>query len=248
MAFHDNPDAAEFDLPIFDTRTPPIHVASVTHSPLGNDALLANPASLTDQNLLELLLGAIEPAARRRDLAIALLTRFQTVSRTLAAPADRIRSVAGIDNTHIALLKTAETLAIRHARAAVPAILHPTLDNYSRVIEYCRTLAGHRSIEEFHLLHLDRKNRLIRDECHQRGTVSHTPAYTREICIRALDNQTSAMIIVHNHPANSAEPSRTDISTTETLRDALKLIDVTLHDHLIVTASDAFSFRAKGLL
>ena len=56
------------------------------------------------------------------------------------------------------------------------------------------------------------------------------------------------MIVVHNHPSNSPDPSRADIKMTEKLRDALKLIEVALHDHLIVTSSDVFSFRAKGLL
>ena len=63
-----------------------------------------------------------------------------------------------------------------------------------------------------------------------------------------MDTGASAMIVLHNHPSNISEPSRADITTTARIRDALKLIDVTLHDHLILAPSEAFSFREKGLL
>ena len=83
----------------------------------------------------------------------------------------------GLSEYGIAAIKTAEALGIRMARADVPETVRPSFGNYSKVIEYCRTLAGHREVEEFHVLYLDRKNRLIADRLHQRGTVCHTPAY-----------------------------------------------------------------------
>ena len=89
----------------------------------------------------------------------------------------------GLSDDAIAAIKTAEALGIRMARAEVPDTVRPSFGNYSKVIDYCRTLAGHREVEEFHVLYLDRKNRLIADRLHQRGTVSHTPAYPRELCI-----------------------------------------------------------------
>ena len=248
MDLFDNPDAAEFEMPLFAARaavTEPLPADNASRLRAG---LFADARSLDDRDLLELLLSAAEPPFRARELANLLLTRFGTASRAIAAPADRLRSLAGLDDARIALLKTAEALAVRHARAAVPEIVNPVLNTYDLVVEYCRTLAAHRSVEELHLLHLDTRNRLIRDERHQRGSINHTPLYPREVCIRALDACAAAMIVVHNHPSNSPEPSRADISMTEKLRDALKLIEVTLHDHLIVTASGVFSFRQKGLL
>ena len=248
MDLFDNPDAPALEMPLFAART-----AAPEPAPSGRACrlrahLLAGGRALDDRDLLELLLGAAEPALRARELASHLLARFGTAPRAIAAPADRLRSLAGLDDAQVALLKTAEALAVRHARAAVPEIVDPVLNSYDRVVAYCRTLAAHRPAEELHLLHLDTRNRLIRDERHQRGSVNHTPLYPREVCIRALDANASAMIVVHNHPSGSPDPSRADVSMTEKLRDALKLIEVTLHDHLIVTASDVFSFRAKGLL
>ena len=103
-------------------------------------------------------------------------------------------------------------------------------------------------MEELHILFLNSRNRLIRDERHSSGTVSHTPAYPREICVRALEVNAAALILVHDHPSGEPSPSRSDIDMTNRIRDAAKLIDVALHDHIVVTPTDAFSFRENGLL
>ena len=216
--------------------------------PLRQIIVTAGAASFDDEDLIALLLVGVEPPPSARKLARALISAFRTAPRVLATPPDRLRRVAGVHTSHAAIIKAAEALAIHHARASVPDTVHPLLNSYDLVVRYCRTLAAHRPVEELHLLHLDAKNRLIRDECHQRGTFNHTPAYPREVCLRALDVNAAAMIVLHNHPSNAPDPSRADISMTEKLRDALKLIDVTLHDHMIVTASGVFSFRQKGLL
>ena len=110
------------------------------------------------------------------------------------------------------------------------------------------TLAGHREVEEFHLLYLNRRNLLIADECHQKGSVCHTPVYPREICVRALELQASAVVAVHDHPSGSPDPSRADIDMTNRIRDALKTIEVTLLDHVIVTPTGSVSLQARGLL
>ena len=74
------------------------------------------------------------------------------------------------------------------------------------------------------------------------------PSDGREICIRALELQATALIAVHNHPAGSPQPSKADIDMTGRIYDALKTIEVTLIDHVIVTPAEAFSFKEKGLL
>ena len=177
MDLFDNPDAPELQMPLFAVRPAVPEPVPDRHDTQLRADLLGESRALDDRDLLELLFSATEPAPRARELANMLLSRFATAPRSIAAPAGRLRSLAGLDDAQIALLKTAEALAIRHARAAVPEILDPVLNSYDRVVAYCRTLAAHRSVEELHLLHLDTRNRLIRDERHQRGSVNHTPLY-----------------------------------------------------------------------
>lgn len=235
-------EAALLDIPPF-----PVPDAQ-SSDPLRSRFLRAGREAVDDRELLELLLSGCPATESPGPLAAALLDLFGTAPRVLAARPDRLRTVPGVSEAAVATIKTAEALAIRMARAAVPTTLRPALDGYQKVVNYCRTLAGHREIEQFHILHLDRRNRLIADELHQQGTVAHTPVYPREVCIRCLELQASAVIAVHDHPSGDPEPSQEDIRMTRLLEDALKTVDVRLLDHIVVTSSAAVSFKALGLL
>ena len=202
-------------MPLFDAPAPPASVGQAArHHRLRTRFLHAGRDAVDDGDLLELLLSGCCLARDARALAGTLLDLFGTASRVLAARPERLRTVPGLSDAGVAIIKTAEALAIRLARADVPDQARPSFDNYRKVLDYCRTLAGHREVEEFHLLLLDRRNRLLRDELHQRGTVSHTPAYPREICIRCLEARATAILLLHNHPSGSLVPSQADIDMT----------------------------------
>ena len=245
----DSPDSAFRDIPLSDAPEPPASVRQASrHQRLRNRFLRAGRDAVDEHELLELLLSGCGGVHDASALAAALLNTFGSAPRILAARPDRLRTVPGLPDGAIAVIKTAEALGIRLARATLPKEVRPAFGNYAAVIDYCRTLAGHREVEEFHLLFLDRQNRLLGDELHQRGTVSHTPAYPREICVRCLEMHASAILLLHNHPSGNVFPSKADIDMTRRIQDALKPIEVTLHDHVIVTSSGAVSFRDKGLL
>ena len=165
--------------------------------------LRAGREAVDDRDLLELLLSGRREVVDVGALAGCLLDTFGTAPRALAARPDRLRSVPGMPEDAIAVLKAAEALGIRMARAYVPDTVRPSFGSYDKVIEYCRTLAGHREVEEFRVLYLNRKNRLIADECLQKGSVCHTPVYPREVCIRCLELQASAIVALHPHPATA---------------------------------------------
>ena len=224
------------------------HSARVGQDELRARFLRAGPEAVDDRELLQLLLAGSHPAAEASQLATVLLDTFDSPARVLAARTDTLRTVTGLGDAGIAAIKTAETLGISMARAALPETFHPQLDTYEKVIDYCRTLAAHREVEELHVLFLNTRNRLIRDEVHQKGTVNHTPAYPRQICVRALELQATGLVLLHNHPSTDPTPSRADVEMTGCVRDALKTIDVALHDHIVVAPGDAFSFKQKGLL
>ena len=237
------------EMPLYDVPAAPASVRQATSSRrLQRRFLRAGREAVDDRDLLELLLAGRPSVDDAGALARALVDTFGTAPRALAARPDRLRTVPGLPEDAIAALKAAEALGIRMARAEVPDTVRPSLGSYDKVIEYCRTLAGHREVEQFHLLFLNRKNLLIADECHQKGSVCHTPAYPREICVRALELQASALVAVHNHPSNCPEASRADIDMTQRIKNALKVVGVTLLDHVIVTPTDSVSFQARGLL
>ena len=237
-------DMAQFDMPAAPTSVR----EAASRRRLQSRFLRAGREAVDDRDLLELLLSGRGSISDAGALAASLLAVFGTAPRVLAARPDRLRNVPGLPEDAVAVLKAAEALGIRMAREEVPDRIRPSFDNYSKVVEYCRTLAGHCEVEQLHLLFLNRKNRLLASELHQHGSVCHTPAYPREICIRALELQATALVAVHNHPSTCPEASKADIDMTRRIREALRTIDVTLLDHIIVTPTAVLSFQSKGLL
>ena len=247
MSLSDSPVPGVRDVAPFPAPALPHH-AGTGHDELRDRFLRAGREAVDDRELLQLLLAGSHPAAEASRLATVLLDTFGSPARVLAARTDTLRTVAGLGDAGIAAVKTAEALGMAMAKAALPEMFHPQLATYDKVVEYCRALAAHRDAEEFRVLYLDTKNRLIRDDLLQTGTVNHTPVYPRQVCVRALEVGAAALLVLHNHPSNDPTPSRADVEMTARLRDALKTIDVDLHDHIVVTPGAAFSFKEKGLL
>jgi DNA repair protein RadC len=124
----------------------------------------------------------------------------------------------------------------------------PVLSSWDALLQYCRTAMAHRETEQFRVLFLDRKNRLIADEPQAEGTVDHVPVYPREVVKRALELNASALILVHNHPSGDPTPSQADITMTEAIRTAADVMGIVIHDHLIIGKAAELSFRSEGYL
>lgn len=116
------------------------------------------------------------------------------------------------------------------------------------VKDFLRLKLGERPHEVFAVVFLDTQNRVIAIEELFRGTLSQTSVYPREVVKEALARNAAAVVLVHNHPSGSAEPSRSDEFLTSTLRQALALVDVRVLDHLVVTRTSVTSFAELGLL
>jgi DNA repair protein RadC len=102
--------------------------------------------------------------------------------------------------------------------------------------------------EVFSVLFLDVQNRLLAMEELFRGTLTQTSVYPREIVLRALHHQAAAVVLAHNHPSGSVQPSRADEALTQTLKAALALVDVRVLDHVIVGAGEALSMAERGFM
>lgn len=124
---------------------------------------------------------------------------------------------------------------------------NPVIGSWQALMDYCAlTVRG--PIERFHVLYLDRKNRIIADELLSTGTVDHVPVYPREVIKRALMLNASALILIHNHPSGDPTPSEADLSMTGEIQKGCKFLGLTLHDHIIVGAGTELSLRAQGKL
>lgn len=202
--------------------------------------------ALADYELLELMLCMAMPRGDVKPLAKSLIAQFGSFANVLAARPEDLQTAKGLGEAGIAAIKIAEASAQHLSRER--AMEQPVIASWEQMIDYCRVRIGHLKTEELHLLFLDRKNRLIADECHQRGTVDHTPVYPREVIKRALELHASALILVHNHPSGDATPSKGDIDITRKIIEAAKAMDITVHDHIIISHAGYNSFKTLGLI
>ena len=124
----------------------------------------------------------------------------------------------------------------------------PVIGSWDALIDYCRASMAYGQTEQFRILFLDKRNRVIADEAQQEGTVDHTPVYPREVAKRALELGASALILVHNHPSGDPTPSQADIDMTGKIVKAGQALGIGVHDHLVIGRADHASFREQGLL
>lgn len=206
----------------------------------------AGDEALQDYELLELLLFRSVPRADTKPLAKALLARFGSLNAVFNAPEHLLKEVKGCGDSIAFDLRLISAVIKRSAREEV--MNQVVMDAWSKVIQYCVTAMAHEEVEQFRILFLDKKNRLIADEVQQRGTVDHTPVYPREVMRRALELSSTAIIVVHNHPSGDPTPSRADIEMTKTLIEAGKPLGITIHDHIVIGKYGQISMRGLKLI
>lgn len=208
--------------------------------------LLADPAGLLDHELVEYLLALAIPRRDTKPLAKALLTEFGGIGGLLTAEPEAMMRVDGMGEGAAAAIRIAQGSALRLLHAQVAD--RPMLANWQALLDYLRADMAHRGVELFRVLHLNTRNILIRDEIMNHGTVDQAPVHVREVIRRALELQSAAIILVHNHPSGDPSPSRADIEITRRIVEAGKPLNIAVHDHLIIGANGHASLRAQQLI
>jgi DNA repair protein RadC len=208
--------------------------------------LRAGPDALLDHEMLEMLLFTAMPRRDTKPIARALLTRFGSFADALAAPPEALLAVEGLGEAGAAALKLVQGAALRLSSVGMKS--QSLLNNWDRLMAHLTAVMAREPVEQFRVLFLDSRNRLIADEAQARGTVNHTPVYPREVVKRALDLHATAIILVHNHPSGDPTPSRADIEMTAEVKQAAQAMGIALHDHVVVGRGSQLSFRQAGLL
>ena len=155
------------------------------------------------------------------------------------------RRVSGFSEAEIATIDAAREILRRHARSTT------ALQSWTMLTDYLALNALHERVEVFRVLLLDRKNKLIRDRVMTRGSIDHVPVYVSEVLRSALVLDASAIIMCHNHPSGDPEPSQADIELTGRIVAACKVMEIVVHDHIIVgfgREQNAFSMRVAGMM
>ena len=216
------------------------------------EKLLARGAgALADAELLAILLRTGIQGKGVLQLAQELLSKpesggFGGISGLLNTDARALARIKGLGPA-----KRCELLAVLElARRALGQRLQERalFDNPQAVREYLQLHLAAKKYEVFAMLLLDSQHRLIHMKELFQGTLTQTSVYPREVVLYALQHQAAAVILSHNHPSGSVQPSRADELLTQTLKSALALIDVRVLDHIIVAPGASLSMAEQGLM
>ncbi len=223
--------------------------------------LARGPGALSDAELLAILLrtgiagkGVLQMADELLQLKNHSTPRntdegqggFGGIAGLLSATADDLKRVKGLGPA-----KRAEIVAVLElARRAMAQRLQEreVFADPQAVKHYLQLHLAAKGHEVFAVLFLDTQNKLLAMEELFRGTLTQTSVYPREVVIRALHHSAAAVVLAHNHPSGTVQPSRADEALTQTLKAALALVDVRVLDHIIVGPGQALSMAEAGLL
>jgi DNA repair protein RadC len=226
--------------------------AAAGHDPSGHRARLrqrllsGGPEALADHEVIEYLLMTAIPRRDVKPLARTLITRFGSLAGVLNADARTLANHPGMGEASAAGLRVVALAAGRMARQQVRE--QPVLASWQALIDYLTIDMAHLTVERVRVLFLNTQNMLIHDEHVGDGSIDEAAIHPREVIRRAMDLGASALIIVHNHPSGSTQPSRADIEITNRIAEAGRLLGIVVHDHVIIGREGHTSLRAKGLI
>ena len=203
-------------------------------------------ASLSDAELLAIFLRTGVRGKSAVDLARELLLRCGSLSALFALKRSELEHLHGLGDAKFSQLQA----LLEMARRALAETLRSgdALSSPAAVRDFLRLTLATREHEVFLAVLLDAQNRVLVCEELFRGTLTQTSVYPREVVKCVLERNAAAVIFAHNHPSGVAEPSHADQVLTQSLKQALALVDVKVLDHFIVAGSAALSFAERGLI
>ena len=203
-------------------------------------------AALSDAELLSIFLRTGVRGASAVDLARKLLQKFGSLAALFGADRNKFDGISGIGDVKYAQLQAVFEM-VRRALIA-DAKTGVNLSSPSSVRDLLRLQLQNREVEVFVGIFLDAQNRVLEVEELFAGTLTQTSVFPREVVRRALHHNAAAIIFAHNHPSGVAEPSHADETLTQTLKQALALVDVRVLDHFIIGKGATLSFAERGLI
>ena len=203
-------------------------------------------AGLSDYELLELLLTGFIPRIDVRALARSMIKEAGGLGSVMASSPERLLTFEGIGPVGLVAIKVVQEIGRRVSVQNLEG--RHVLNNWQQLVDYCCLVFQHEVVENCNVILLNRRNHVIRSVRLAVGTVDRVPIYVREVAKVALNEGATAMVLVHNHPSGEAKPSTADLQITKCLKDALGCLDIVLHDHVIISRTDIFSFRNAGLI
>lgn len=209
--------------------------------------LLKGPQALTDSELLAILIRIGNPDSNAIELAREVLKSVRNNLHELGKrPLREMMKIKGIGQAKA--MTIAAALELGRRRQSTMSLEKPAVKDSREVAGYLRSKLADYNHEVFGVLYLNQSGRLNHFEVMSQGGITGTIVDPRLIFKRALEIEAVSLIVCHNHPSGSLQPSKADESLTAKLSEGAKLLDIKLLDHIIVGDNGYFSFADEGLL
>ena len=194
--------------------------------------VLEGADALSNAELIAILLRTGLKGYSAIHIAQQLLAKFGTLDGLARAPLEELRQIKGVGRDKAVTLKAAFTLARK--MAAEMRAEAPLLDTPERIADLLREESRPQDVEQFRVVLLNTRRRLIGLEAISQGTLDTLLVHPREVFKRAIAANASAVVLVHNHPSGDPTPSEADIKVTRDLIRAGQLLKIEVLDHVIV--------------
>jgi DNA repair protein RadC len=202
--------------------------------------------ALSDAELLAVFLRVGVRGKDAVQLGQDMVHHFGSLQGLFGASLAEFSAINGLGPAKFAQLQAVMELARRAILEEMKS--GQTLGSPHAVKDYLRIIFHGKTFEAFYVLFLDVKNRLIASREMFRGTLTHTSVYPREVVKAALDCNAASVMLAHNHPSGTPDPSESDLVLTRALAQALALVDIRILDHFVVAGHRVHSFAEHGQL
>ena len=201
---------------------------------------------MADHAVLEMLLTYVIPRKDVNPIAHSLLTHFGSLHAVLEARQEDLTAVRDIGPNAAMLIRMMLPLFRLYENDRLAE--RKTLSSYREARDYCASLFRGVTDERFYLVSLDARLKIISAQVISEGTVDEVAVYPRQVLSLLLRQNAQGALLTHNHPGQSAEPSREDTDMTLLLRDVMDKVGIRLFDHVICGTDGTYSFAGHGLL
>jgi DNA repair protein RadC len=208
--------------------------------------LTAGIEAFHEYEVVELLLTCAIPRKDVKPLAKDLLREFGSLKGIVDAEIGDLEKISGVGTESAIVIKFIKEIAALYLKQKAKE--KPQIACTSELLNFFRTAMGGKKDEEFCVIYLDAQNQIIEFETVQKGVANQAVVYPRQVLESALRRKASALILAHNHPSGHVRPSDADIRLTKTIQDAARMLDILVHDHIIIGENRFFSFREEGLM
>ena len=202
--------------------------------------------ALHDYEIMELLLSYALSRKDVKPLAKLLLKQFGSIKGVMDAEATELKKIGGISDHTVILLRIVKDISSLYLKEKAAEKIQ--INCTDELLSYCKMALGGLKDERFCVIYLNTQNKVIDMETIQEGIVNQAVVYPRKVLENALKQKASAVILVHNHPSGHVRPSDADIRLTKMIQETARILDILVHDHIIIGENTVFSFREEGMI